>query len=161
MDRDALLRQYGVAAGSVQFNTRGLSQEESLRSPEAGGNCANWVLGHMVAARCKLLGMLDIEPPIDPASLADYDRGTEELSDATKALPFKDLRAAYKQTQKLIAAAIQDGNAELFERPLAEPNATMGDTVATAVAFMAFHDAYHAGQLGLLRRVAGREGQIK
>ncbi len=78
MDRDALLRQYGVAAGSVQFNTRGLSQEESLHSPEPGGNCANWVLG---------------------------------------------------------------------------------DTTVTALAFMAFHDAYHAGQLGLLRRVAGHEGQ--
>ncbi len=35
------------------------------------------------------------------------------------------------------------------------------ETIGSLMAGMAFHEAYHCGQLGVLRRMAGAEGIIK
>jgi hypothetical protein len=40
--------------------------------------------------------------------------------------------------------------------PTNDPNETVGSLIAGFV----FHDAYHAGQTGLLRRIAARGGAI-
>jgi len=37
-----LARQFRIAALVAKMNVRGLSHDESLASPEPGGNCANW-----------------------------------------------------------------------------------------------------------------------
>ena len=34
------------------------------------------------------------------------------------------------------------------------------DTLGWRLAFLQFHEAYHAGQLGLLRRLLGKDGAI-
>jgi hypothetical protein len=38
-----------------------------------------------------------------------------------------------------------------------DANGTLGDKLG----FLQFHEAYHAGQIGLLRRLVGKEGKIQ
>jgi uncharacterized damage-inducible protein DinB len=42
------------------------------------------------------------------------------------------------------------------DSPTGDPDETLGSLLAVAL----FHQAYHAGQLGILRRIAGESGAI-
>ena len=162
MDGKTVAHQLGLAAASAQQNIRGLTHEESVRAPGDGGNCANWVLGHMLAIRFHALRMLDLEMPMVEDRLADYVRGTDPEADGGKTdwLDFRELKQAYKASQKAITAKLREMDEEAWNRPLPEPTHLTGETVGSAMAFFAFHDAYHAGQLGMLRRSAGKPGAI-
>ena len=41
------------------------------------------------------------------------------------------------------------------------PDKSAADTVGETLFVLQFHEAYHAGQTGLLRRMAGHDGAIK
>ena len=47
---------------------------------------------------------------------------------------------------------------EQLSRPLEKPMPDGANTVAGLVRFMCFHESYHIGQLGLLRRLLGKPG---
>ena len=48
MTGNDLAKMYEFSYGAINRNLDGLSHEESLVIPEPGGNCLNWVLGHIV-----------------------------------------------------------------------------------------------------------------
>ncbi|MHC4952945.1 MAG: DinB family protein [Planctomycetota bacterium] len=164
MDGGSIARQLGTAAGAAQMNIRGLSHEDSVRAPAGGGNCVNWVLGHMLAVRCHALRMLELELPIAEERLAGYVRGSEpgaaENAENMEWIDFRELRKAYVASQKAIAKRLEEMGADELDRKLAEPTKLTGDTLGSAMMFFAFHDAYHAGQLGILRRALGQPGAI-
>jgi uncharacterized damage-inducible protein DinB len=43
------------------------------------------------------------------------------------------------------------------QSPTGNPNESLGSLLATVM----FHQAYHAGQLGILRRIVGKPGAIR
>jgi hypothetical protein len=47
---------------------------------------------------------------------------------------------------------------EILDRPLGRTLPDGGETVGACIRFLAFHEAYHLGQLGLFRRLAGKPG---
>jgi hypothetical protein len=51
---------------------------------------------------------------------------------------------------------------ESMDRPAPfSPTGNPKETVGSLLAAFAFHEAYHVGQTGILRRVIGREGVVK
>ena len=58
MDKAMLKTQFGITAYVVDKNVEGFSHDDSLKQPAPGGNCANWVLGHMVKARNGALALV-------------------------------------------------------------------------------------------------------
>ena len=43
--------------------TEGLTHQESLLQPQPGGNCLNWVVGHLVGNLVIILSVLAGDPP--------------------------------------------------------------------------------------------------
>ena len=153
MIREGLKRLFQVNHYAIGVNARDLSHEESLIEPHPGANCANWVLGHIVQNRGAVLQLLGEMPVWDAGEGERYKRGSKPITGAT-ARPFPDLLKALDVSQERIVA----GLARVQERDLG--SADKEDTPAGKLAFLQFHEAYHAGQLGLLRRVAGKKGAI-
>jgi len=48
----------------------------------------------------------------------------------------------------------------LDEKAPVSPTNNPNETVRSLLAIVGFHQAYHAGQLGVLRRIAGKPGAI-
>jgi hypothetical protein len=140
---------------AIGVNARDLSEEESLIQPRPGGNCANWVLGHIVATRGALLRLVGEEPVWSDAESAPYARGSSPIASRDGARPFAEILAAFDRSQERLMAGleritVQDlGPADKNDSPLAK------------LAGLQFHEAYHAGQLGILRRIAGKDGAIR
>jgi len=48
-----------------------------------------------------------------------------------------------------------------LDRPVKSPTGNPNETVRTLLTTIMFHQAYHAGQTAVLRRIAGKEGAIR
>jgi hypothetical protein len=157
-----LRQQSDITRIVVGLNAEGISHEESLVQPRPGGNCFNWVLGHLVAIYGEALPLVGQQPVRPREELTHYQRGAPPITSAAEAIRIEDLDKWWKES----CARFDAGLAALPEERLAErapfspsddPNETVGSLIATVV----FHQAYHSGQLGVLRRIAGKPGAIK
>jgi uncharacterized damage-inducible protein DinB len=118
----------------------------------------NWVVGHVLHVYAQLLRGLGQTPVIPVESLARYARGSSPLRDGEAALRFEDLVAAWDASAERVDAGLATLTAEALEAP---GPAEFGDTTREFLCFLLFHQAYHAGQTGILRRLAGKAGAIR
>ena len=86
---------------------------------------------------------------------APYARGSDGLRDLSRARPLTEILADLRRTQERLLGRL----GRLSDADLAEP--VKDGTVGSQLAFLHFHEAYHAGQVGLLRRLLGKEGAIR
>jgi hypothetical protein len=91
-----------------------------------------------------------------------YDDNGGVPFSAETALPFDELKRRYKALQEPWVKGLDGISKEALDQPApVSPTNNPNETVGSLLAAMAFHEAYHAGQTGLLRRVVGRQGVIK
>jgi uncharacterized damage-inducible protein DinB len=154
MSVESLQMLYGMNQTALDLNVKGLSHEESLIQPPQGGNCLNWVAGHIVATRNSVLSLIGEKPIWTPEEAELYKRGSAPIKDGSRAKKFEQIVADFTRSQERVRA----GLGRLTEQDLVKKE---GDqTLAQRLHFLQFHEAYHVGQLGLLRRMAGKKGAI-
>ncbi len=81
----------------VRMNLEGISHEQSLMQPKPGGNCSNWVIGHLVTVYNKVLPLLGQEPVDSAGDLNRYARGSPALTRASEAAQLGDLVHAWDE----------------------------------------------------------------
>lgn len=159
---EVLRQQAGATHKVVQRNIDGLGHEESLLQPAPGGNCLNWVLGHLLAVYDRTLPMLGQEPVMGTDALKRYARGSAPLANPAEAVDFEELRTAWDESARRIDAGLASLTPEVLDRPAPHsPGNNPDETVRSLLGVTLFHQAYHAGQTGILRRIAGKEGAIR
>jgi hypothetical protein len=104
-----------------------------------------------------MLEMLGEKPIWSEKKAEPYGRGTSPLTDADAAAGVDEMLAAITASHERIAAALARVSEETLDAPI-EPGKT--STVGTRLVGLQFHEAYHAGQLGILRRLTGKKGAI-
>jgi hypothetical protein len=155
--RDQIKTLRGYNEFVVHKNMEGVTQEESLRRPDAGGNCMNWVLGHILLHRNPMLTALGKDPIWPRERCEPYARGSEGHP-GDGAAEVSEMLAAIADSHARIEAALDEATDEALDAPV---EANTETTVAERVIGLQFHEAYHAGQLGVLRRLTGRDGALK
>lgn len=128
----------------------GADRAALLRRAGGAGNPMLWIAGHATFARSQFVGMLGSPHPLvwgesfkRGASSADDSRWPE----ASEIIAAWDAIAASLQSR--LAALPEDDLLATTEAP------SLDGSLLGAVSLLAFHDAYHIGQLGLLRAHAG------
>lgn len=129
------------------LNTTDVSQEDSLISAPNGGNSANWVLGHMIVIRDTMRKALGLEAIASEAMKDAYDRGKKNVTSET-AFKLVDLFEMYNR-----------GTDEMIKR--LDGDELKDQEALDIMTVLLFHEAYHAGQLGLFRRIMGKDSKIK
>jgi len=148
---------YNVAKQNID----GFSHEDSLRQPKDAGNCLNWVLGHIVAERQGMLKWMGQDPLWSDEDRERYGRGSDPIVDASEAVKWDKILQDLEATQELIRAALRELTPETLTAPIPQERNFLGlDSLGEMFAAYTFHEAYHAGQTGILRRILGREGVI-
>ena len=116
--RTFLLKQLELNYGALFRNLEGITHEESLIVPEAGGNCLNWVVGHIVASRCRMMTQLGISP-VWKMDLAFHYSGREEANwSPDRAIELKSIETDLARSQQELLNAIE----ALGERKLTTPD---------------------------------------
>jgi hypothetical protein len=157
-----LREQARVVHRVLRVNTEGLTEEDALYQPQPGGNCLNWVVGHLVCVNDQVLPLLGQQPVIGTDALVQYKRGSAALRDGEDALPLSRLLEMWDEQAARWDAGLAVLPAEALEQPAPySPRNNPEETVGSLLSITLFHQSYHTGQTGLLRRMAGREGAIR
>lgn len=156
MQSSLLAKLYEINYGALFRNLEGITHEESFVQPEPAGNCVNWVLGHIVATRNRLLPLVGAEP-IWPREQAFRYSGRDEANFSPEtAVHLDSIKTDLARSQQQLLTALE----ALSDRDLSAPGKD-GRPLAEIIGFFQFHESYHSGQIALLRRIIGKPGVIK
>jgi uncharacterized damage-inducible protein DinB len=162
MHAKTIAYQFGLCSYVLERNLGGVSHQESLVCPQKGGNCLNWVLGHLTRTRNGALRLLGQKPLFPKEEFNAYDDNGGVPFDPSTAIPFDELKRRYKALQEPLVKALDGMTIQAMDQPAPmSPTGNPNETVGSLLAALAFHEAYHVGQTGMLRRVVGREGVVK
>lgn len=151
-----LVRRFGFNLTLLDTLRDGMDDAAWQATAGAGGNTAHWILGHVVASRRNLLRMLDVELPSEPWEVV-FGRAAAP-GDTSDFPAVESFVAQLADLQQQLAARLGDLPSEVAERALPRPFPDGTDTVLGAASFLNFHEVYHLGQIGLVRRQVGLPG---
>jgi len=154
---DNLIQLYQRTQWIIDRQTEGLTHADSLLQLPFRANCMNWILGHLLAYRDKVLELLGEPPILSESETQRYQRGSQALTGGESALPLDTLLAALKQSHERLVAALGNVAADRLEAIADEENRR---TLGERIEFMQWHETYHIGQLEILRQLTGKNDAI-
>jgi uncharacterized damage-inducible protein DinB len=152
-----LVEQYERTFWVIVKQTEGLSNAESVLQLPFRSNCLNWILGHIIVYREKVLEILGEEPILTDSEKAIYQRGAEPIKDGETAVSLERLLDVLEKSQKKIIAILDGVTVESLNAKAEEGN---NRTVGEMLEFLQWHETYHVGQLEILRQLAGKNDAI-
>jgi hypothetical protein len=133
----------------------GLDQSELTRAPSQTSNPMVWMAGHLAQSRARLARLLGAEHEVPWPSL--FQRGAPPPGSETYP-PITEIRRAWESAGSALRARLRTmTDAELFADLQLRIPSTDG-TLRGAIVFALFHEGYHVGQMGYVRRTLGKEG---
>jgi hypothetical protein len=129
---------------------------EDWRVRDAAGHDPRWLVGHLAATRRGVLKLLGLETE-EQGWEAFFRRGTSP-ADLPGDLELAPILASFFGAQALMAGAWEGLGPEALAKPFVRTLPDGSQTVGDAFRFLAWHEAYHLGQLGIMRRLAGKAG---
>jgi uncharacterized damage-inducible protein DinB len=129
-----------------------VNPEDWFRNPGDDSNHLMWLLGHLVVHRGLVLKTLGGQWDSSWAPL--FTRGSERVDNA-RYPTVDEIRAAWDQISEQLKAALREPPEDVLTKPASDGVPSFDKKVSGTVAFLAFHDAYHTGQVSFLRKWLG------
>lgn len=148
-EQEKLINSFQTTNWLVGEFTEGLTHEDSIAQPPFQGNSFNWVLGHILVGRDRVLGLLAKAPVLTAAQQELYETGSQALTGDT-AVALDSLIAAleksFQQIKQGLQAATDADLTAIYDQEKQQ-------TIAERITSQHWHETYHLGQLELLRQV--------
>lgn len=130
----------------------GVDDEAATLRPEGRTNNITFVALHTLDARCWLAGYLG-EPLSHPF---DEDlKDVQSVDDVETLPPIAEVREAWREASGSFEALLERLEADALTGPSPMPFPIDDTTTLGGLVFMLHHEAFHVGQLALLRRYVG------
>lgn len=137
--------------GLITLALGGLTSEQLWQAPTARNNPMLWIAGHLVHSRAELLAVLGA--PFDTGWGQTFTRGATVGEPAQ--YPSRDeVERAMTEVSRRLHATLAALDDDQLAQPPAIP-APGANTLADLIALFAFHDSYHVGQMGFVRKALG------
>lgn len=143
LDRNAQLFEKVTAA---------VPTELWLSRPGDSSNHLTWITGHVVLHRGRISKLLGTNWSAPWESL--FVRGAT-LEEDTKYPSPTELQRAWKDVSENLATSLANVSPETLSKPVNNPSPSLDGTVGGLVAFLCFHETYHVGQMGFLKKMLG------
>jgi uncharacterized protein YndB with AHSA1/START domain/uncharacterized damage-inducible protein DinB len=143
--------------GLMQKAIEGLTDRDAWHRPTEKNNPMLWILGHVVSTRASLLGLLG----------ETFETGWGDLfmrGSALRERPHYPSLLEIERTRTDVGTRLRARLAALtpddLARPATAPKFPGAKTLADQIAFFAFHESYHVGQLGYVRKALGHPSMV-
>jgi uncharacterized damage-inducible protein DinB len=158
MNAESLAFQFQLGRFVFDRNLEGIQHEESLRVPEGGANSLNWILGHIVRTRNEALRLLGAPSLFPPEDFQAYGA----IPGPFPPLNLDALMDRFHVLGEALTIRLKQTSPDAFKQaapfsPSGNPNETIGSLLVS----IGFHEAYHLGQIGILRRQLGHAGALQ
>lgn len=126
------------------------------RIQDPAGHDARWITGHLTITRRRLVAMMGL-PALSNEWDAAFQRGSLPAN-VPEELSVTQILSAFHEAHQLMTSRWDAITEADLAKPLGRTLPDGSDTIGGAICFLAWHETYHLGQLGLLRRLAGKPG---
>lgn len=107
MNLHYLRHQFDLTSRALEYNIEGITDEESLSQPERGGNCVNWVVGHILESRDCMFEEFSGPAIMTDAERKKYQRGSDTIIKADEnILSLTVLRERLKESGKSLSKCL-------------------------------------------------------
>lgn len=131
----------------ISKNISGISHKESMVFHEYEANPFNWIFGHLIFIRNTMIQVLGGKKVWKDDEFSFYNRG-EIPKNHIDNIDFDILKSYFKDSENEL------------NRILSKTENIKPENLEDLAGLM-LHEIYHAGQLGYIRRLLGKEGMIK
>ena len=145
--------------GMFKFNTdivnkaiAGVESDHWFKKPGDDSNHLTWVMGHLIVHRGQTLKVLGVDYDNTWSEL--FTRGSERVADAQYP-SVEDIRSAWQDVSSKLSEALKSAPENVVTQDAPKGPPSFDGKIAGTVAFYAFHDTYHVGQVSFLRKWLG------
>jgi uncharacterized damage-inducible protein DinB len=153
-----VLHFYALNLNLIQMQTEGLNHADSLMQMPSGGNCLNWILGHLLIERDKVLGLLNQSRLLNETITQRYAQDSEPIVNNDAPLRLEEQLELLEKSQRQIESGFHKIDLADLERGSGSGEPEM--SVIRYIEFLCWHETYHTGQLELLRHLSGRHEKL-
>lgn len=156
------LAQIEFARGYVVATLEGIDDADWFAMPAGAPTHLAWQIGHLAMAE---YGLCLFRPrgrqPIDLELMSSsfrklFSRGSVPLADPTKYPSPVEIRMTFDRVHQQVLAEAPGFTAEQLSQPVDMPYAVEATNLG-CLYFSSHHEMVHAGQIGLLRRLLGKQ----
>lgn len=152
---EALIKLFSYNAELINLQLADMSHEESLLQPPFEGNCLNWVMGHIISSRTRVLQLVNEAPVWSGAQRVRYRNGSSSITaDGEGVFRLEALLADYNDSQ----ARLVRGLNRMTYDAMCQPSGFSANSVGDSLGYFQFHEAHHVGQILMLAQMAGKKG---
>jgi hypothetical protein len=155
-------RHLASAREYLLVNLEDLSEVDWFWMPDPAITHIAWQVGHLAMAQYGLTlfrqrGRSEIDSRLMASSFRKlFMKGTTPLNDRTAYPAVEEILAVLHRVHEQLRVEIDDFDGPQLDQPVDPPHAAFA-TRYGALLFAADHEMIHAGQIGLLRRLMGKE----
>lgn len=150
-----LVEDFGRNTRLLARHLDGLSHADALIRPNGTGNCANYILGHLLLCRVEMLALLGQTGAVTGAMLMRYATGADPVGpDSTDICTLEQLAAWWEPLDRQFLGAIEAASDESLHAPIQAGAREI--PLHRRLHSYYFHETFHLGQLEILRHLAGK-----
>lgn len=157
MDKNLIIRQFMITYDTMNKNLSQISDDEGRITIEPLDKSIQWIIGHLLAARQFMHSMIDLDPVLSEEESNQFKTGSNGTV-ASEMPSLSELTIRFKKAQRLLFNYLKEIEPSTLEKELKDD--FRGSNIGEAMYFHAFHESYHIGQLGLMRRLLGKDGMV-
>lgn len=136
----------------IRATLKDLPAEAFWKQPAEGSNSIGWVIGHITQTRAGLLTR--IGEPIETGWGDLFKRGAEK-KDPSGYPAAEEIKRAGVDVNKRLRGKLEMLTEQDLENPFPGLERLNVTKVSEALSFFAFHESYHVGQLGYIKKLLG------
>ena len=145
-------RMFKANTDIVNKATAGVAAEDWFRQPGDDSNHLLWMMGHLIVHRGATLKFLGVDWDAPWAPL--FARGSAR-TDRSEYPSVEEIRNAWSQMATDLSTALRNASPETLAADAPAGPPSFDGKLSGTVAFLAFHDTYHTGQVSYLRKWLG------
>jgi uncharacterized damage-inducible protein DinB len=151
-DFSAIHSMFNANSSVFEKATAGIPDEKWLIQPGEDSNHLLFIAGHVVVHRAFVPKYLDLEWSAPWAGL--FSPGAKRVA-PDRYPSVSEIQKAWGEVSEKLMAALPKATPELAVQPVPKERPSLNGTVGGAIGLLCFHETYHVGQMGCLRKWLG------
>lgn len=159
---DLARKQVDFARGQTRLLLADIDDADWFRQPAGAGTHVGWQVGHLAMAEYGLCLFRIRGRRLEDTELMSgrfrkqFSRGTKPDPDPANNPTPAEIRTVFDRVHDQALSEMADYDIAMLDEPVEEPHAVYA-TKLGALLFCPVHEMIHVGQIGLLRRMLGKD----
>jgi hypothetical protein len=135
----------------------GLTKEQLNRRAGPDSSPVIWLAGHLITGRHGMAGLVGVE---SEAPWLDLFKRYSQIVEPDAYPEIEEMKKAFSEIGGLLVGRLEQLTEEELDAPSPREFPFADESVRGGLAFLAWHESYHIGQMGFLRKWLGYESLV-